>query len=157
MRQYIGTKMIKAEPMTRQQYNDFRGWTLPVNENGADDGYLVEYLDGGAPNVATSAGFVSWSPKQQFEAAYIALPLGADKLMPHQQRVVAEKAQLDVKIYALHSFMRNSNAFESLTQFERNHLQIQFEVMNNYSEILALRISHVTPLKTIQKQGATPI
>lgn len=68
--QYIGTKMIKAEQMTRAQYNAFRGWVLPADENGVDEGYLVEYLDGGKANVPTHAGYVSWSPKEQFDAAY---------------------------------------------------------------------------------------
>lgn len=70
MKRFIGTKLIAAEAMTRAAYNDFRGWTLPANENGADRGYLVEYLDGGKPNVPSHAGYVSWSPKEQFEAAY---------------------------------------------------------------------------------------
>lgn len=68
--QYIGTKIINAEPMTRLLYNSFRGWTLPADENGEDDGYLVEYLDGGKANVPTHKGYVSWSPKEQFDAAY---------------------------------------------------------------------------------------
>jgi hypothetical protein len=68
--QYIGTKMIRAEAMTRASYNDFRGWKLPEDEDGQDAGYLVEYLDGGKPNVSTHAGYVSWSPKEQFDAAY---------------------------------------------------------------------------------------
>ena len=67
---YIGVKLIEAEPMTRQAYNDFRGWTLPADENGADGGYLVEYKDGGKPNVEGRTGYISWSPKEQFEAAY---------------------------------------------------------------------------------------
>lgn len=67
---YIGTKMINAEPMTRAEYNAFRGWELPADENGDDEGYLVEYLDGGKPNTATHAGYVSWSPKEQFDKAY---------------------------------------------------------------------------------------
>ena len=67
---YIGTKLINAEPMNRQQYNDFRGWALPADEDGTDEGYLVEYLDGGKPNTTTHAGYVSWSPKEQFENAY---------------------------------------------------------------------------------------
>jgi len=70
MKTYIGTKLVRSEPMTRAAYNDFRCWTLPADENGADDGYLVEYLDGGKPNTATHAGYVSWSPKAQHEAAY---------------------------------------------------------------------------------------
>lgn len=67
---YYGTKRIAAKPMTRLEYNQFRGWELPNNENGADEGYLVEYLDGGKPNVEGYAGYVSWSPKEQFDAAY---------------------------------------------------------------------------------------
>lgn len=67
---YIGTKIVKAVPMDRRFYNAFRGWTMPVNEDGDAAGYLVEYLDGGAPNHPDFHGYVSWSPKEQFEAAY---------------------------------------------------------------------------------------
>ena len=65
----IGTKAVNAKPMTRQEYNDFRGWQLPENENGADEGYLVEYQDG-EPNTTEYNGYVSWSPKAQFDNAY---------------------------------------------------------------------------------------
>lgn len=70
MKTYIGTKIINAIPMTRLAYNEFRGWTLPANENGNDEGYLVEYKDGGKPNTEQYAGYVSWSPKEQFDNAY---------------------------------------------------------------------------------------
>lgn len=70
MQHFYGTKLIAAKPMTRAAYNTFRGWELPENENGTDEGYLVEYLDGGKPNVEGHAGYVSWSPKEQFEKAY---------------------------------------------------------------------------------------
>lgn len=70
MQLHIGTKQVTATPMTRLAYNEYRGWTLPADENGADDGYLVEYLDGGAPNHPKHAGYISWSPKAQFDAAY---------------------------------------------------------------------------------------
>lgn len=65
----IGTKAVNAQPMTRQEYNDFRGWQLPENENGADEGYLVEYQNS-EPNTAEYQGYVSWSPKVQFDNAY---------------------------------------------------------------------------------------
>jgi hypothetical protein len=70
MKHYIGTKLINAKPMTRQEYNDFRGWTLPADENGADEGYLVEYVDGGKGNTDHYAGYVSWSPADVFDRAY---------------------------------------------------------------------------------------
>lgn len=70
MNQYIGTKIINAKPMTRLEYNQFRGWELPADENGADEGYLVEYVDGGKANTKEYSGYVSWSPKDVFERAY---------------------------------------------------------------------------------------
>lgn len=70
MTKHIGVKLINAFPMTRHEYNAFRGWQLPADENGADEGYLVEYLDGGKPNTDRFDGYVSWSPKEVFEKAY---------------------------------------------------------------------------------------
>ncbi len=70
MKTYIGTKMVKMKPMTRLAYNEYRGLALPADENGDDDGYLVEYLDGGKSNVAGHDGYVSWSPKEQADRAY---------------------------------------------------------------------------------------
>lgn len=71
MKKFIGTKRVMAKPMTRKDYNDLRGWQLPEDENGADEGFLVEYLDGGTPNMrGRFLGYVSWSPKEQFEKAY---------------------------------------------------------------------------------------
>lgn len=70
MKNYIGTKIINASPMTRLAYNQLRGWMLPANENGDDAGYLVEYVDGGKPNLEGYAGYVSWSPAAQFDNAY---------------------------------------------------------------------------------------
>lgn len=71
MKQYIGTKVILAAPMTRAEYNDYRGWELPADENGADEGYLVEYTDKpNQQNHPDHEGYVSWSPKEVFEGAY---------------------------------------------------------------------------------------
>lgn len=62
MKKYIGTKMIEAKPMNRGDYNAYRGWPIPENENPADEGYLVVYTD--------SDNYESWSPKDVFERAY---------------------------------------------------------------------------------------
>ena len=70
MNEFIGTKRLNAKPMNRLDYLHLRGWELPSNEDGTDEGYLVEYLDGGAANVDGFDGYVSWSPKDVFEAAY---------------------------------------------------------------------------------------
>jgi len=70
MKQYIGTKRINAKPMSRYEYNIFRGWKLPEDEYGPDEGFLVEYIDGGKANTEAFEGYVSWSPKEVFERAY---------------------------------------------------------------------------------------
>jgi hypothetical protein len=67
---HIGAKLIAAEPMTRQAYIAFRGWEVPADENTTDEGFLIEYLDGGKPNIAGRDGYVSWSPKDVFERSY---------------------------------------------------------------------------------------
>lgn len=60
MKKYIGTKIIEATEMTRGEYNRYRGWKIPENENPADAGYLVKYQD----------GYESWSPKNVFDESY---------------------------------------------------------------------------------------
>ena len=70
MKLYLGTKSIKATPMTRLEYNLLRGWELPSDEEGSDTGYLVEYLDGGKPNHPDYDGYISWSPEEVFNNAY---------------------------------------------------------------------------------------
>lgn len=70
MNVFIGTKRILAKPMTRGEYNIYRGWEIPADENPLDEGFLVEYPDGGKSNHPAHAGYISWSPKDVFERAY---------------------------------------------------------------------------------------
>ena len=60
MESYIGIKVIEAKPMTRGDYNKYRGWQIPSDENPADEGYLVVY----------EGDYESWSPKDVFEKVY---------------------------------------------------------------------------------------
>lgn len=62
MKMYIGTKVIKEEPMTMKEAQKVLGRKIatlkPVTVE--ENGYLVEYKD----------GYKSWSPKDVFEEAY---------------------------------------------------------------------------------------
>lgn len=69
MQTYIGTKTINAKRMCRWDYNKLRG-NIAGNETPYEEGYLVEYTDGGKPNHPDFAGYISWSPKDVFERAY---------------------------------------------------------------------------------------
>lgn len=70
MKMFIGTKIILAMPMTLGEYNHYREWTIPDNEDAESLGYLVEYTDGGKPNHPDHEGYISWSPKEVFDNAY---------------------------------------------------------------------------------------
>lgn len=70
METFVGTKVIKGQYMTRGEYNIYRGWQIPAEEDPADDGYLVEYEDKKHPNHPKHEGYISWSPAVVFEEAY---------------------------------------------------------------------------------------
>ncbi len=61
MNKYIGTKLLQAKPINLGDYNKYRGWIIPENENPKKEGYLVKYPD----------GYESWSPKEIFEKSYL--------------------------------------------------------------------------------------
>ena len=56
---YIGVKRVQATPLNLGDYNKYRGWDIPSDEDPAKEGYLVVYPD----------GYKSWCPKGQFEDA----------------------------------------------------------------------------------------
>lgn len=64
------------------------------------------------------------------------------ELLPHQQRVIKEKAELDEKADALSKFIGFSPIFETLDSDEQERLKEQNDVMWKYSEILGARIAN---------------
>lgn len=138
MKHYIGTKLIKALPMTRKEYNDFRGWELPADENGDDAGYLVEYADGGQANTEKYAGYVSWSPTAVFEQAYEELP-EHDETKSHVTRLAGERTQLVNKLNKLTAF-QSADVFFGLSFKQQDLLRKQAVVMGDYLAILDSRL-----------------
>ena len=67
---YIGAKIIKARPMTKDDFTRMKGGTPDPNEENAE-GYLVEYPD----------SYLSWSPKNVFEEAYREISRGEKDLI----------------------------------------------------------------------------
>lgn len=71
MERFTVNESVFATPMTRQAYNDLRGWTLPDDEDGDDAGYLVERQhDGLAANHHAFKGHISWMPDVLFHRVY---------------------------------------------------------------------------------------
>lgn len=111
---YVGTKQVTA-------------WE---EEKDGAAGYAVKYAD----------GYISWSPKDIFEDAYINIG-HVSHLPQHQQRVIAEKCALEAKARALSFFIGTSPVFETLPSDEQERLKEQNDVMWQYFEILERRIA----------------
>jgi hypothetical protein len=62
------------------------------------------------------------------------------KLKPHQERVVAEKAELDEKHAKLIAFGQ-SEQFASVDPAEQERLKRQSKIMDEYSQVLGERIA----------------
>ena len=59
-----------ARPMTRGEYNKYRGWKIPIDEDPSEAGFLIEYVEGGDSNHTNHSNYISWSPKDVFEKGY---------------------------------------------------------------------------------------
>lgn len=73
-KKYLSVSVVNATPMTRQEYNTFRGWTVPSDENPEDEGYLIEALGAPASNHPDFNGYIDWVTAEQLEAECIAIP-----------------------------------------------------------------------------------
>lgn len=62
-------------------------------------------------------------------------------MLPHQERVVTEKAELDSKIEKLNDFVHNNKVFETLHLDEQGRLWNQLRHMKDYSDVLGKRIA----------------
>jgi hypothetical protein len=103
---YIGRKIVTAWRADRpQQVNGVQ--TLKVEE-----GYSVKYED----------GYISWSPRAVFEAAYILVD-DVDGLQPHEIRVAAEYAALRRDYERLTAFLQSPDTLETLAVSDE-HLEL---------------------------------
>jgi len=61
--------------------------------------------------------------------------------LPHQQRVITEQDELDIKLIALSKFF-DTELFFSLQDVEQSLLRKQYGYMQRYSSVLSERISN---------------
>lgn len=124
MKQYVGTKVVMAEPMTITEAQKVLGRELNP-ETIEEDGYLVEYKD----------GYKSWSPKSVFEEAYKPSETALDRLK-------IERVELKVRIKKLEAFLLLGigKVIEEVGTHQAGLLFIQYNYMVNYLKVLELRI-----------------
>ncbi len=137
VKNYIGVRQLKAKPMTREEYNRVRGWELPQNECGSDDGYF--HVDG---------EHVQWTPKDVFEEAYQeSYPDNYEfgdafshPLEPWEARVVLEFDEVFEKAKKLSEFILG-NIFDTLPSEEQLRMGKQLKAMVMYRDVLYDRIT----------------
>ena len=134
---YLGTKVIHAVAMTRADYNIYRGWELPKDENGDDNGYLVEYADGGAPNVEGHTGYVSWSPRDVFEKAYGTPVRQTPETLV--DRLIQEKNWITEKTLKLSLLINDPTHMQTISEEEQQEMREQLEFMLDYVNVLNRR------------------
>lgn len=100
---YTARKIVSAKPMTRTDFLKYMRETDSIARN--EEGYLVEYLDGGTPNHPAHRGYVSWCPKDVFERQNIFVG-GTSELPPHICRLLAEHAALKSDFDKLNAFIK---------------------------------------------------
>jgi len=138
MKEYLGIKILKAKPMTIGVYNDYRGWTIPPDENPDTQGFLVEHIDGS----------VSWRAEKMFNEAYT--ELGTNQLIEtvigmksddFKERFKAEYTQLKIRCNGLTTmvtkFKNNELPFKPKCSLEL--LEDQLVTMCKYLELLEER------------------
>tara|TARA_R110002051_G_scaffold324679_1_gene423106 strand:- start:108 stop:509 length:402 start_codon:yes stop_codon:yes gene_type:complete len=131
MKNYIGVKGIMAKPMSRLKYNVYRGWDMPSDENGEDEGYLVEYANASGKNHQNHDGYITWSPKDPFEEAY-------RERATYQDRLKIEYNDLCDEVEKLAKALEQKD----LVPASKKPILIkQLSVMGEYSNILLERIA----------------
>ncbi len=129
---YRSHKLVLATPMNRIDYNIYRGWELPSNENGSDEGYLVECVEGES-NHPEHKGYISWSPKAQFDNGY------TEEREDLEGRLIKESEDLEDKIIRLGN-MLNKGKPDFIDTKHWKFMVNQHVHMVSYHEILTMRI-----------------
>lgn len=134
----VGTKVVHFIAMTLGEYNLYRGWDIPACEDPEKNGYMVEYTDGGEPNMVGHKGYVSWSPRDVFEKSY---DTGVRQVPEtFMDRLIAEMGRLGSDVSKLRTFVEGES-FNKIPEEEQVDLQKQFALMVQYLDVLSRRVA----------------
>lgn len=130
LKQYIGTKMVKAEPMAKSAAVA-KGWASPSSEGNEDvPGYHVQYTN---PDGST---YDSWSPKEVFEKSY---QVAED----FKDRLIIEFKELEDRFNKLDAFLDGKHydkIVEKCGTVQTALMLSQYHAMKHYYDILKTRI-----------------
>lgn len=129
LKQYIGTKTVKAEPMVKSAAVA-KGWARASEGNPDTPGYHVQYTN---PDGST---YDSWSPKDVFEKSY---QIAED----FKDRLEIEFKELRIRLLKLSKFIHD-NGFANIAKAigpEQGALLLsQYHGMSLYFDALKARL-----------------
>ena len=129
MKNYIGTKRVKAEPMNELAAVE-NGYARKNEDNHEwREGYHVQYTN---PDGST---YDSWSPKQVFEISYKCTDSFLDRLQIELEELAARINGLNVFISKGFDYMSIKVGHEQASMLIKQHT-----VMSVYYDILEKRI-----------------
>ncbi len=126
MKNYIGTKQVEAELMSKGEAYEkglLKAGVVPSEEESSIMGYHVRYKD----------GYESWSPQNVFEEAYQVSETPLD-------RIQIELNELEGRISKLH-VLAHSDKFKTLDAVTQAMLIAQLHSMCDYLNVLCLRLT----------------
>lgn len=131
MKRYIGTKEVKAQPMTAYEASQ-KGYSTGISDRNRD-GYEVEYED----------GYKSWSPAEPFEKAYKAADTFLDRLNIEREELVERFEKCAV-------FVDSEKFRETIKEdYPAFLLWLQRDIMGRYGAVLEQRMAIVKGETTI--------
>lgn len=130
MKQYTGTKTIKAEPMSMGEAfeRNLLKKDVKLSECETDKaGYLVEY----------EGGYQSWSPADVFEKSYKLSETFSDRLKN-------EYDEITERLEKLQSFLNKDDALEKVGVTQYMLLIQQSVYMAAYRKIISFRLRNLS-------------
>ena len=131
LKQYIGTKMVKAEPMAKSAAVA-KGWARPSSEGNEDvPGYHVQYTN---PDGST---YDSWSPKDVFEKSYQVAEDFKDRLIIELKELKERSNKLNAFLtgYGYDKIVKECGPAQTALMISQCH------AMRHYYSILKTRIN----------------
>lgn len=126
MKQYIGTKQVEAEPMSKGEAYEkglLKAGVVPSEEEKKENGYHVRYKD----------GYESWSPQSVFDEAYQVSETPLNRMLIELNELGGHISKLNVFVH--------SDKFTTLDAATQAMLVAQFQSMYDYFNVLSLRFA----------------
>lgn len=124
MKQYTGTKTVKACRMSRVAAEEIIGRKIYDDDRENEVGYLIEYAD----------GYKSWSPAKAFEDAYRPSETYLDRMKIEMEEV--SERYLNGRKFTFTQEFRNLDSYQAKLLLEQLH------EMEGYLYALSERIAY---------------